>query len=248
MPRPLVGIPACLRVYNGLPFHICGDKYIYAALEGAGAQVVVIPAMGDKLDQVDLLDRLDGMLFTGSPSNVDPRHYDGPDAKEGTLQDQARDSTTLPLLRAAVARRLPIIAICRGLQELNVALGGSLHQEVHNVPGRMDHRGGDDDMRLAEQYERQAHSITFSPGGLLHRLTGKSEAMVNSLHGQGVDRLADDLEIDALAPDGQIEAVRHKDPDYFLLGTQWHPEWRHWENPLSVTLFKAFGEALRQKH
>ena len=245
MPRPLVGIPTCLRLHGGLPFHIAGDKYIVAAAEGAGAQVMLIPARGDALDMEDLLDRLDGLLFTGSPSNVEPRHYGGPTAPEGTLQDHARDSTTLPLLRAAVARKLPIFAICRGMQELNVALGGTLYQSVHAIPGRLDHRASEQ-LALDEQYATKAHPIAFTPDGLLHRWTGETTAEVNSIHGQGIDTLSDVLAVEALAPDGQIEAVRHADADRFVFGTQWHPEWRYWENPLSKTLFEAFGEAMRR--
>jgi putative glutamine amidotransferase len=184
---------------------------------------------------------VDGLLFTGAPSNVAPGHY-GSSLRPGTELDEIRDATTLPLLRAAIDAGKPLLAICRGFQELNVALGGSLHQHVHEIPGRLDHREPADAPPDIEY--GPSHSIAIAPGGLLARLSGMGEAMVNSLHHQGVDRLAPDLTAEAHAPDGQIEAVSHPGAKAFLLGVQWHPEWAFARDPLSRAIFAGFGRAL----
>ena len=184
---------------------------------------------------------MDGLLFTGAPSNVAPSHY-GAAARAGTELDEARDATTLPLLRAAIASAKPLLAICRGFQELNVALGGSLHQQVHKIPGRLDHREPKD-APLAVEYG-PAHAIAITDGGVLHRISGCSEAMVNSLHHQGIDRLAPGLVVEAVAPDGQIEAVSLAGAKAFLLGVQWHPEWAFARDPLSRAIFAGFGASL----
>ncbi|MBI1205789.1 MAG: gamma-glutamyl-gamma-aminobutyrate hydrolase family protein [Azospirillum sp.] len=243
-PLPLVGVPACIRDLGEQPFHVVGDKYLRAISEGAGALPLLIPALGEAIDVELLLSRLDGLLITGSPSNVEPRHYAGPPSEPGTLHDPARDATTLPLIRAAVDRGVPLLAICRGIQELNVALGGSLHQQVHEVPGLMDHRDRDEDP-LEVQYG-PAHAVDLSLDGVLARLTGQKTLTVNSLHGQGIDRLARRLAVEATAPDGLIEAVRVADAPGFALGLQWHPEWRFRERPDSVALFAAFGAAVAE--
>jgi len=180
-------------------------------------------------------------LFTGAPSNVAPFHY-GATARPGTELDEIRDATTLPLLRAAIEARKPLLAICRGFQELNIALGGSLHQHVHEIPGRLDHREPQNVSRDAEY--APAHAITIAADGLLARLSGKTRAMVNSLHDQGVDRLAPGLKVEAEAPDGQIEAVSRPQNGAFLLGVQWHPEWAFAADPLSRAIFAGFGASL----
>lgn len=240
---PLVGIPCCLKMLREHAFHVVGDKYVRAVSDGAGALPVLLPALGDWYDVAALAARFDGLLITGSMSNVEPHRYGGPASEPGTLHDPARDATTLPLIRAALAAGLPVLGICRGLQELNVALGGTLHQKVHEVAGRSDHRGGED--RPVETRYGPAHRVALTPGGMLAGLFGKAETVVNSLHGQGIDRLAEPLAVEAVAPDGQIEAVRVRDAPGFALAVQWHPEWRFEENPDSVALFRAFGEAVR---
>jgi putative glutamine amidotransferase len=249
-PLPVVGIPCCMRTIGSHPFHIVGDKYVRAVSEGAGAVPFVIPALGEWWDFDDLLDRVDGLLITGSPSNIEPQHYGGPVLDPAPLADPARDRTTLPLIRKALAAGVPLLAICRGLQELNVALGGTLHQEVHAIPGRLDHRA--DESRPVEVQYGPAHPVTIEPDGMLRRLLGKTEIRVNSIHAQGIDRLADGLAVEAVAPDGQIEAVRVcRTPEgscpSFAIAVQWHPEWRFWENEDSRTLFTAFGEAVRAR-
>ena len=241
MTLPMIAIPCCRRVPDQHAFHQVGEKYILGGLEAAGCLPVLIPALGDRFDYAELVQRFDGVLLTGSPSNVEPQHYDGPPPPEDNLTDPERDATTLPLIRAAVAAGLPVLGICRGHQELNVALGGSLHQEVHLVPGRMDHRS--DKTGTADHKYRLVHPVTLTPGGLFQRLAGGAETLeVNSLHGQGIDRPAPNLVIEAVAPDGQIEAVRLEGAE-FVVGVQWHPEWRALENAFSVKLFEAFGAA-----
>jgi len=252
--KPVIGIPADALDVNGKPFHGVGEKYVNAVAHGCHAIPFVIPAFGggaeldplDALLEVDeVLDRLDGLFLTGSPSNVEPHHYAGTPSHPGTLHDPQRDVTTLPMIRRAIERDLPLLAVCRGYQELNVALGGTLHQRVQEVAGLMDHRE-DKDAPRAQQYG-PAHAVRLVEGGVLQRLVGGTEIEVNSLHQQGLDRLADDLKAEAVAPDGLVEAVSHKAKPRFLLGVQWHPEWRFRENPVSVAIFRAFGEAARDR-
>jgi putative glutamine amidotransferase len=244
-PTPLVGVTSCLKLRDEAHFHSVGDKYVDAVVAGAAALPVLIPALGERLDPDGLLDRLDGLLVTGSPSNVDPKHYGGPPPRPGNETDPARDATTLPLIRRAIARGVPLLAICRGLQELNVALGGTLHQYLHEVPGRRDHRS-DKSKAYAERYGRLAHAIDLAPGGRLQAIfEGAARIEVNSLHGQGIDRLASSLLVEATAEDGTIEAVSVKDAKNFALAVQWHPEWQVLDNPWSRRLFAVFGAAVR---
>ncbi|MGO8915102.1 MAG: gamma-glutamyl-gamma-aminobutyrate hydrolase family protein [Stellaceae bacterium] len=241
-PPPLVGLPCCTGRMREHPTHWVGEKYITAVSDAAGALPLLLPALGERLDPQDIIGRLDGLLLTGSRSNVEPHHYDGTPSVEGTPHDAQRDALTLPLIRAAVERGLPVLAICRGIQELNVALGGTLHQRVHEVAGRLDHRAPEG---TAEQrYAHDAHRVSLVPGGLLERLAGTRELTVNSLHAQGIDRLAPALAAEAAAPDGQIEAVRHRTAP-FVVGVQWHPEYRVLENAFGRALFAAFGAACR---
>ena len=240
--RPSVGLVCDHRRIGKHPFHMAGEEYIAALRDGAGALPLLIPALDPPLTPEDILASVDGLLFSGSPSNVSPRHYGGQPARKGSLEDERRDSTALPLLRAAVEAGKPVLCICRGFQELNVALGGTLHQAVHEVPGRFDHR--EKGTALDEQYG-PAHPVAVAEGGLLARIVPRRSFEVNSLHGQGVDKLAPPLHADAAAPDGQIEAVSMPGAKGFLLGVQWHPEWRWAENDISRAIFAAFGAALR---
>ena len=226
-------------------FHMVGEKYITAIRDGANALTVLIPALAPPITPEELLASIDGFLFTGSPSNVAPKHYGGAMPREGVMQDERRDDTTLPLLKAAIAAGKPVLCICRGFQELNVAFGGTLHQHVQEVSGRSDHRE-DKDADLEEQYG-PAHPVTVSVGGLLGDIAGAGIFQVNSLHSQGIDRLADKLHADAIAPDGTIEAVSMPTAKGFLLGVQWHPEWRWAENELSREIFASFGAALKEQ-
>jgi putative glutamine amidotransferase len=226
-------------------FHMAGEKYAQAVIEAAGAAPLLIPALAEELRFEELLDRLDGLLFTGSVSNVEPHHYQGPPSAPGTLHDPARDATTLPLIRKAVEVGVPVFGICRGFQEMNVAFGGTLHQRVHEVPGHLDHR--DDESQPLEVQYGPAHEVALEPGGLLRRITGEERARVNSLHSQGIERLGSALSVEARAPDGLIEAFRVTRAPGFALAVQWHPEWQVMSNPFSRALFAAFGAAAAER-
>jgi putative glutamine amidotransferase len=244
MRKPLIGISADRRQLGLHPFHCVGEKYITAVTEGAGALAVLLPSLGAG-QALAVLAGLDGLLLTGSPSNVEPHHYQGPASEPGTLHDAARDATTLPLVTAAVEAGIPLLAICRGFQEMNVAYGGTLWQRVHEVPGYMDHRE-DPQASLEVQYG-PVHDVTLEAGGQLQQLAGGERIRVNSLHAQGVQRLADGLSIEARAPDGLIEAFRVTAAPAFAIGVQWHPEWQFQNNSFSRALFAAFGEAAARR-
>src|SRR5579862_3241645 len=206
--KPLIRMSCCTKPFGifGMPNHAASNAYVEVTDQLLHAVPVLIPANGPTADIETLLERLDGIMLTGSRSNVHPSYYDGPPHAEGTWEDMARDGTTLPLIRAAVARGVPLLAICRGFQELNVALGGSLHQRLQDLPDRIDHSTP----MAPSQKVRQgkAHSIRVTPGGWLHRLAATTEIAVNSLHNQGINRLAPCLAVEGIAPDGTIEAVR----------------------------------------
>jgi putative glutamine amidotransferase len=243
--RPLVGISCCIKSFgpNTLANHAASDACVRAIEQCADAVPVLLPALGETADIETLLQRLDGILLTGSRSMVAPVHYGGPPLPEGMKEDGARDATTLPLIRAAVTRGLPVLAICRGLQELNVALGGTLHQCLKDVPGRIDHAAPQTD-DLAAKFAK-AHSVRLRPGGILHRLADRGEVPVNSLHQQGIDRIARGLTVEAQAPDGTIEAVCWTEGRGFVLGVQWHPEADFGTDAVSRKIFALFGAALR---
>ncbi len=245
---PIVGIVCDRRKIGDHAFHMVGEKYIDAVREGAGALPLLIPALTPPLEPAQILAAVDGLLFTGSPSNVAPHHYSGALPRRNTMLDEARDATAIPLMRAAEKAGVPMLCICRGFQELNVAFGGTLHQHLHEVPGFTDHSVGDRKDDLEEQYA-PVHDVRVTSGGMLAELLPElapgNSFPVNSLHGQGIDRLAKRLRVEAEAPDGAIEAVSMDEAPGFLLGVQWHPEWRQAENPVSHAIFAAFGEALR---
>ena len=237
--KPIVLVPACNHMFGQHPFNIAGKKYL-DAVRLAGCQPLIVPSVED--DEFDaLLDIADGVLLTGSPSNVHPSHFNEAVHNPALPLDLARDAWTLPLIPQVLARGVPLFAICRGFQEANVALGGSLHQAVHEVAGQRDHRGTADG--TAEEQYGLAHLVHVEPGGLLGSIVGQGDIEVNSVHGQGVNRLAPGLRVEARAPDGLVEAFSKSDSTGFNLCVQWHPEWKAAENPISVKLFKAFGQA-----
>jgi len=241
--KPLVLIPACNRTLGYHPFLVAGKKYVDAVRLGGCIPLVVPPVEPD--DIARLLDMADGILLTGSPSNVHPSHF-GEDVHDPSLPlDPERDGWTLPLIPLALQRGIPLFAICRGFQEANVALGGSLHQAVQEVPGQADHRGPADSP--AEVTYDFAHSVDVVPGGVLESIVQQREFKVNSVHGQGVKRLANGLRVEARAPDGLIEAFSLPGVA-FNLCVQWHPEWQAALNPISTKLFQAFGEACQSHH
>lgn len=237
--KPVVLVPACNRTIGDHPFHVAGKKYI-DAVRLAGCQPVIVPtARPDELDA--LLDLADGVLLTGSPSNVHPNHFGESVRDEALPLDPDRDGWTLPLIPRVLERGIPLFAICRGFQEVNVALGGSLHQAVQDVPGQHDHRaqsGTSADVQYA-----LAHEVEVQAGGVLADVLGAGSVRVNSVHGQGANRLASGLRVEARAPDGLVEAFSVADARGFNLCVQWHPEWQAASNPVSVRLFKAFGTA-----
>ncbi len=224
---------------DGDVFDAVGRKYATAVAEVAECQPLLVPV--GMADIPTLLEVADAILLSGSPSNVAPRHYGDEAPLMEERLDPVRDALTLPLIRAAVERKKPLFAICRGFQELNVALGGSLHQAVHVVDGHKDHRARTD-LPFEERYGPM-HSVTLR--GLLREWIGSDAIMVNSLHWQGIARLADGLKPEAFAEDGLIEAVRGPDEAAFCLGVQWHPEWAAKSNPISTVLFRRFGAAAR---
>jgi putative glutamine amidotransferase len=241
--KPLIGIPADRRILGPHPFHCVGEKYISAVTEAAGAVAVLLPSLGEQADLDAILGSVDGILLTGSASNVEPRRYAGPAADPDTLHDPHRDATTLPLIPQVVAAGMPLFAICRGFQEMNVAFGGTLWQKVQEVPGMADHRE-DKEQPLDVQYG-PAHEVELVPDGQLERIAGTRRVVVNSVHAQGVQRLGEGLEIEARAPDGLIEGFRVRGAPGFALAVQWHPEWQVMKNPFSRALFAAFGDAAR---
>lgn len=242
--KPLIGIPADRRLVGKHYFHMVGEKYIRAVAEGADAVPVLIPALGSESDLQDLLDSCDGLLLSGSPSNVEPHHYGGPASAPGTLHDPNRDATTLSLIPKAVAAGIPVLAICRGFQEMNVAYGGTLWQRVHELDDHLDHR--DDESQPLDQQYGPAHEVLLEPGGVLSQIAGGATLTVNSLHSQGVQKLGSGLAVEARAPDGLVEAFRDPAAKGFALGVQWHPEWQFEKNAFSRALFGAFGRASRQ--
>jgi putative glutamine amidotransferase len=245
MPRepqpPRVLLPACNRPLGAYPFEVVGQKYI-DAVRLAGALPLIVPtAEAHELDA--LLDLADGFFLTGSPSNVHPSHF-GEAVHDASLPlDTARDAWTLPLIPRALERGIPLLAICRGFEEVNVALGGSLHQAVQELPGHADHRASKD--APPEVQYGAVHAVDIVPGGALEAIVERQRIEVNSLHGQGVKRLAPGLRVEARAPDGLVEAFSAPEAKGFNLCLQWHPEWQAARNPVSLQLLKAFGAACR---
>lgn len=248
--RPVVGIPCDVKMLGPHPFHAVGEKYINAVMGGAECLAVLIPVPTTPIPESEIFDLCDGIFLTGSWSNVHPDLYGGPPSRDGVLHDPQRDALTLSLIRHSVDRGVPIFMVCRGFQELNVAFGGTLHQhleETESEPGfaaRFDHREDKEDP-LDVQYGL-AHEVHIEPGGLVEELLGTRTIRVNSLHGQGVAKLGKGLKVEGRAPDGTVEALSVEGAKSFALGVQWHPEWKYADNPVSLALFRAFGDAVRE--
>ena len=243
--RPVVLIPADVKQLGEHPFHAVGQKYIMAVIEAAGALPLLVPAISSHIELDELLALADGILLTGSPSNVHPSHF-GQQVHNADLPlDLARDALTLKLIKVTIAAKVPLLAICRGFQELNVAYGGSLHQAVQEVAGKNDHREAKH-LDLDSQYA-PVHKVQVVANGKLAKILNQSEIMVNSLHGQGISKLGDGLTAEAHAPDGLVEAISVDAASSFVLGVQWHPEWKVMENPQYAAIFKAFGDACRDE-
>jgi len=243
MLKPLVAISTDVRQFENYTWHAAPSQYLEAAIAGAEVTPVLVPSFGDRLDLDRLLDSVDGVMMTGSKSNVHPSLY-GEEATEANgPYDMDRDATTLPLIRKAIERGVPLLAICRGIQEMNVALGGSLAAEIQEREGALDHRAPVSD----KQDERFAirQKIAIKPGSCLAGVFGAGEVMVNSVHRQAVERLGNRLQVEAVAEDGTVEAVSVKDSPAFAVGVQWHPEYWVKSDSASARVFKAFGDAVR---
>lgn len=243
MQRPIVAIPADIREFDGTHWHSVQTQYVNAATKVADVMAFLIPALETGNDTDALLDRVDGLLVSGSATNVHPSLY-GHEAtdKDGPF-DPARDATSLPLIRRAIERGIPLLCICRGIQELNVALGGSLAREIQEQPGIWDHRKPEGVAREVMYSIRQP--VIIKKNSCIAEFLGAGEVQVNSLHRQAISDLAPRLQVEALAEDGTVEAVSVIDAPGFAIGVQWHPEyWAETDTP-SRQLFEAFGKAVR---
>jgi len=237
--KPLIGLTADQKYLEQHYWHAVEEHYLTAVIDAMGGIPVIIPALAEQLDQQALLQRLDGLVLTGGVSNIEPHRYGRASEQSDCARDPQRDATNFGLIPRAIALGLPILGICRGLQELNVALGGTLHQRVQLIADKMDHREP-----LVEALEQQygpAHPVTLQAGGILAGLSAQREVVVNSLHGQGIDRLADGLRVEALAADGLIEAVSLPSAAAFTVAVQWHPEWYRYNSPFCRDLLAEFG-------
>lgn len=242
---PLIALPADVREVEDAEWHGVTETYLRAITAGMGGIPLIVPSLADAIDIDALLERVDGILLTGSRSNVDPQRYGAASSPHTEPHDHARDAMTIPLVKAALQRGVPLFAICRGMQELNVALGGSLFSEVQEIEGRDDHRAPESDQRDERFAIRQ--DVRLEPGGALAEIFKTRTIKVNSLHRQAVDRLGEGLVVEATAPDGTIEAVNVIDAPAFALGVQWHPEYWAATDTASAKLFAAFGHAIRDR-
>ncbi|MEP3049051.1 MAG: gamma-glutamyl-gamma-aminobutyrate hydrolase family protein [Roseibium sp.] len=243
MTKPLILVTADVKSIDGFNWHAVISTYLQAIVKGSDAVPMILPALGPDLDLYAALDQVDGVLATGSRSNVNPQHYGQEPIEANGPYDPDRDSTTLPLLKRAMERGIPIFAICRGMQELNVALGGTLLTEIQNLEGRNDHRPPTSDHQ--DERFRIAHPVEVTTGGTLETILGAEPFEVNSLHRQALGDLGNGLIIEAQAEDGTIEAVSVKNGPGYLLATQWHPEYWVMTDGPSKKLFGAFGDAAR---
>lgn len=245
MTRPVVGIIGNSHLINDqYPAHAGGTMNSEAVSEVAGCIPLLIPSDPRLVSVGELLDVCDGFLLTGGRPNVHPEEYGEAATEAHGAFDRARDAVALPLVRACVARGQPFFGVCRGFQEVNVALGGTLYPEIRDLPGRMNHRMPPDGT-LDEKFALR-HKVTFSQGGPFHRLLGAVEVMTNTLHGQGIKRAGADIVIDGQADDGTPEALFVRDAPGFTLSVQWHPEWNAAHDPVSRPLFLAFGTAVQR--
>jgi putative glutamine amidotransferase len=242
---PVVLLPADSKLLGDHPFHVAGHKYVKAIVNAANSLPLIMPALGSQSDLASLLEVADGILLTGAVSNVHPSNFNQ-DVRDPSLPlDVERDGLTLNLIRSAIAQGIPLLGICRGFQEINVAFGGSLHQAVHEVDGMSDHREPKENT-LEKQYA-QVHSVNIVPGGMLEKITGNLKLRVNSLHGQGIDRLGSGLLAEAFAEDGLIESISIPSAKAFALAVQWHPEWNVLNIPSYLAIFRAFEKACRKR-
>lgn len=243
--RPVLGIICCNRDINEQPAQAVMTRYIVSALTYADAAGLLVPAMPELMHAKDVAPRLDGLLLTGTPSNLDPKRYgDIIDDAPGPFDPQ-RDEMTAHLIEAMLDQGKPVFGICRGFQELNVAFGGTLRRDMADSPELIAHHAPTE--HSFDQYFEHVHPVNLAPGGVLKKAYGRDELDVISVHYQGVDKLGGGLKVEATAPDGVIEAVSANVNGSQVLAVQWHPEWRAAENPQSQTFFKLLGRALRRE-
>ncbi|MFX0545735.1 gamma-glutamyl-gamma-aminobutyrate hydrolase family protein [Roseovarius sp. S1116L3] len=242
MKRPVIGIISNQHVIDDrYPLHGAGRMNLEAVTQVAGGMPYIVAADPLLVSVDELMHVCDGFLLTGGRANVHPGHYGEDETEAHGAFDPARDAITLPLVRACVEVGMPILGLCRGFQEINVAMGGTLHPEIRDLPGRDNHRMPPDGT-LDEQFALR-HVVSFTEGGIFHRLMGAREVMTNTLHGQGIKTPGARIVIEGHAPDGTAEAIHVSGARGFALGVQWHPEWKAIEDPVSRPLFEAFGAA-----
>ena len=242
--QPLVAVSTDVRKFENYTWHAAPQQYLEAAIAGAGVFPVLVPSFGERLNLDSLLASLDGVMVTGSKSNVHPSLYGAEATEANGPYDPDRDSTSLPLIRKAIEKGVPLLAICRGIQELNVALGGTLATEIQDRPGSMDHRAPVSENQDERFAIRQA--VTIKPDSCLASVFGAGDIQVNSVHRQAVDRLGPNLQVEAVAADGTVEAVSVRNSRAFAVGVQWHPEYWVHSDSNSVKIFAAFGDAVRE--
>ncbi|HVV41734.1 MAG TPA: gamma-glutamyl-gamma-aminobutyrate hydrolase family protein [Nitrobacter sp.] len=249
MRRPVVGVIGnSHRIENRFAVQMVGERNLRAVAEVAGALPLMFAGCPEITEIGALLDTVDGIVLTGARANVHPSRFKAEPNPKHEPYDVSRDDLALSLTEACVARGVPIFGICRGLQEMNVAFGGSLHPEIRELPGRMNHR-----MPRLESGEihpdpavvfADRHDVSLVPGGVFARLLGRETIRVNSLHGQGILDPGARIVVEGVAEDGTIEAISIADAPGFALGVQWHAEYDPQRNPINRALFQAFGEAL----
>jgi len=242
--RPVVGIIGNSYLINDqYPAHASGVMNSEAVSQVVGAMPLLIPSDPRCVSVAELLEVCDGFLLTGGRPNVHPEEYGEPETPAHGSFDRSRDAIALPLVRACVERGQPVFGICRGFQEMNVAMGGTLYPEIRDLPGRMNHRMPPDGT-LEEKFALR-HPVRFVEGGVFHRILGACEVLTNTLHGQGIKTAGKRIVIEGEAPDGTPEAIQIAEAPGFALGVQWHPEWNAGSDPVSRPLFEAFGAAVR---
>jgi len=242
--RPIVGVIGNTAMLNETyPVHAGGVMNTSAIADVAGAMPLLVPADPRFVSVDELLETCDGFLLTGGRPNVHPEEYGEAATEAHGDFDRCRDAIVLPLVRACVERGQPFFGVCRGFQEVNVAMGGTLYPEIRDLPGRTNHRMPPDGT-LEEKFALR-HVVTFTEGGVFHKVMGATEVMTNTLHGQGIKEPGARIVIDGYAPDGTPEAIYVKDAPGFTLSVQWHPEYNAASDPVSRPLFAAFGAALR---
>ena len=242
--RPIVGIISNQYLINDqYPAHAGGTMNSEAVSDVAGCLPILIPADPRFVSVEELLEMCDGFMLTGGRPNVHPEEYGEAATEAHGAFDRARDAIALPLVRACVERGQPFLGVCRGFQEVNVAMGGTLYPEIRDLPGRMNHRMPPDGT-LEEKFELR-HSVSFTEDGPFHHVMGAAEVMTNTLHGQGIKTPGAGVVVDGHAPDGTPEAIYIEGAKGFTLSVQWHPEWDACNDPVSRPLFEAFGAAVR---